>query len=50
MVGNSTSLKGLECIPFSYSPMARTLEDLVYIWKAVVSMEPWKYDHTVSLG
>jgi len=25
------------------------LEDLEYFWKAVVGMQPWKYDHSVSI-
>jgi Asp-tRNA(Asn)/Glu-tRNA(Gln) amidotransferase A subunit family amidase len=47
-VGNVTSMPGQEGVPAVYSPMSRTLEDLEYFWKAVVSMEPWKYDHSVS--
>lgn len=27
--------------------MARTLNDLTYFTKAIVSMKPWKYDYTV---
>ncbi|KAF5349275.1 hypothetical protein D9756_009431 [Leucocoprinus leucothites] len=45
-IGNATSMPGQEGIPPVYSPMARTLEDLEYFWKAVVSMEPWKYDYS----
>lgn len=48
--GNATSMAGQEGVPAVYSPMARTLEDLEYFWKAVVGMEPWKYDHSVSLS
>ncbi|EKM76941.1 hypothetical protein AGABI1DRAFT_115573 [Agaricus bisporus var. burnettii JB137-S8] len=44
--GCSTSMPGQEGVPAVYSPMARTLEDLEYFWKAVVSMKPWKYDHS----
>lgn len=47
-MGNSTSMAGQEGVAPVYSPMARTLEDLETFWKAVVSMEPWKYDHSVS--
>lgn len=47
-LGNSTGLLGQDGVPIICAPMARTLEDLVYFWKAAVSMEPWKYDHTVS--
>lgn len=45
--GSSTSMPGQDGVPPVYSPMARTLEDLDYFWKAIMSMEPWKYDHTV---
>ncbi len=34
-------------IPAVYSPMTRTLEDLETFWRAVVSMKPWEYDHSV---
>jgi Asp-tRNA(Asn)/Glu-tRNA(Gln) amidotransferase A subunit family amidase len=46
-MGSSTSMPGQEGVAPVYSPMARTLEDLEYFWKAVMSMEPWKYDHSV---
>ncbi|KAF9458384.1 amidase signature domain-containing protein [Collybia nuda] len=42
--GILASMPGQEGIPQVCSPMARTLEDLETFWKAVVSMEPWKYD------
>lgn len=29
--------------------MARTLEDLDFFWKAVIGMQPWKYDPSVNL-
>ena len=45
--GNTTSMPGQEGIPAVYSPMTRTLEDLEMFWKAVVSMKPWEYDHSV---
>ncbi|KIM42466.1 hypothetical protein M413DRAFT_134551 [Hebeloma cylindrosporum] len=45
-MGSSTSMPGQEGVAPVYSPMARTLEDLEYFWKAIVSMEPWKYDHS----
>lgn len=45
--GSSTSIPGQEGVMPVYSPMARTLEDLETFWKAVVSMQPWKYDHSV---
>lgn len=46
--GSGTSIPGQEGVPAVYSPMARTLEDLETIWKAIVSMKPWEYDHSVS--
>lgn len=45
--GSSTSMPGQEGVAPVYSPMARTLEDLEYFWKAIMQMEPWKYDPTV---
>ncbi|KAK0731309.1 amidase signature domain-containing protein [Lasiosphaeris hirsuta] len=45
--GICTSMPGQEGVPSVYSPMARTLGDLAYFTKAVVGMEPWKYDGTV---
>lgn len=44
--GNATSVPGQDRIPAVSSPMARTLEDLEYFWKAVVDMKPWEYDYT----
>ncbi|KAF8799574.1 amidase signature enzyme [Phlegmacium glaucopus] len=43
-MGSATSMPGQEGVAPVYSPMARTLEDLEFFWKAVVSMQPWKYD------
>ena len=40
-------MPGQEGIPAVYSPMTRTLEDLVYFTKSLISMKPWKYDHSV---
>lgn len=48
-MGNATSMPGQEGIPAVYSPMARTLEDLEVFWKAIFSMKPWTYDHSVSI-
>lgn len=45
--GVSTSMAGQEGIPSVFSPMARTLDDLTYFTRALVQMQPWKYDHTV---
>ncbi|KAF5383005.1 hypothetical protein D9615_004884 [Tricholomella constricta] len=44
--GNSTGIPGQEGVPPVYSPMARTLEDLETVWKAIVSMKPWEYDNS----
>lgn len=46
-MGMDTSTPGQEGIPSVFSPMARTLEDLVYFTKSMISMKPWNYDHTV---
>ena len=45
--GVSTSMPGQEGIPSVYSPMARTLGDLAYFTKSMISMRPWQYDHSV---
>lgn len=45
--GVCTSMPGQEGVPSVYSPMARTLDDLTYFTRAVVGMQPWKYDFTV---
>lgn len=45
--GILTSMPGQEGVPSVYSPMARTLDDLGYFTKAVIGMEPWKYDPSV---
>jgi len=45
--GNPTSMPGQEGIPAVYSPMTRTLEDLETFWRAIMSMKPWEYDHSV---
>lgn len=45
--GTQTSMPGQEGVPAVYSPMARTLEDLTYFTRAIIQMEPWKFDHTV---
>lgn len=47
--GNATSMPGQEGVPAVCSPMARTLEDLEVFWEAVMEMEPWTYDHSVSI-
>jgi Asp-tRNA(Asn)/Glu-tRNA(Gln) amidotransferase A subunit family amidase len=46
--GGGTSIPGQEGVPPVCSPMTRTLEDLETFWKAVVSMKPWEYDHSVD--
>ncbi|KAJ5761522.1 Amidase [Penicillium manginii] len=45
--GVSTSMPGQEGIPSVFSPMARTLNDLTYFTRAIINMQPWKYDHSV---
>ncbi|KAI9925774.1 hypothetical protein ASPWEDRAFT_582858 [Aspergillus wentii DTO 134E9] len=46
-VGVSTSMAGQEGVASVFSPMARTLNDLTYFTKAIIGMQPWKYDYTV---
>lgn len=45
--GGGTSIPGQEGVPPVYSPMTKTLDDLEYIWKSIVGMRPWAYDHSV---
>lgn len=45
--GVDTSMPGQEGIPSVLSPMARTLDDLIFFSKSIISMKPWKYDHSV---
>ncbi|OJD23829.1 hypothetical protein ACJ73_04813 [Blastomyces percursus] len=45
--GINTSMAGQEGVPSVFSPMARTLNDLTYFTRAVIGMQPWKYDHSV---
>lgn len=46
-IGNFTSMPGQEGVNSVYSPMARTLPDLVYFMKTITEMKPWDYDYTV---
>ena len=46
-MGMNTSMPGQEGIPSVFSPMARTLEDLVYFSRSLIGMKPWFWDHTV---
>lgn len=46
-MGTSPSMPGQEGIPAVYSPMARTLDDLIYFSRSLIKMQPWHYDHTV---
>ena len=45
--GSSSTVVGQEGVPSAYSPMTRTLEDLETVWRAIVGMKPWDYDHSV---
>lgn len=40
-------MAGQEGVASVFSPMARTLNDLTYFTKAIVGMQPWRYDHSV---
>ncbi|KAI9689272.1 MAG: hypothetical protein M1820_010183 [Bogoriella megaspora] len=46
-VGMNTSMPGQEGVPSVFSPMARTLHDLMYFTKSLILMKPWEYDYTV---
>jgi Asp-tRNA(Asn)/Glu-tRNA(Gln) amidotransferase A subunit family amidase len=46
-MGIDTSMPGQEGVPSVYSPMARTLDDLVYFTKSFIGMKPWEVDYTV---
>ena len=46
-MGMNTSMPGQEGIPSVFSPMARTLEDLVYFSRSLIGIKPWLWDHTV---
>ena len=46
-MGMNTSMPGQEGIQSVFSPMARTLDDLVYFTRNFIKMKPWNYDHTV---
>jgi Asp-tRNA(Asn)/Glu-tRNA(Gln) amidotransferase A subunit family amidase len=45
--GVDTSMPGQEGIPSVFSPMTRTLGDLVYFTKSLIQCKPWKYDQSV---
>ncbi|KAI9796187.1 MAG: hypothetical protein M1833_006438 [Piccolia ochrophora] len=45
--GSSTSMPGQEGVQSVFSPMARTMNDLTYFSKSILSMKPWTYDHSV---
>ena len=40
-------MPGQEGIPSVFSPMARTLGDLVYFSRSLIGMKPWLWDHSV---
>lgn len=45
--GMNTSMPGQEGVPSVFSPMARTLDDLVYFTRSFIKMKPWRLDHSV---
>ncbi|TGZ80643.1 acetamidase [Ascodesmis nigricans] len=47
-IGNVTSMAGQEGVLAVYSPMARTLPDLIYLMKSITEIKPWEYDYTVA--
>ena len=46
-MGMNTSMPGQEGVPSVFSPMARTLEDLIYFTKNLIGTKPWQWDHSV---
>ncbi|KAK9234011.1 acetamidase [Lipomyces kononenkoae] len=46
-VGTNSSMPGQEGIGAVFSPMARTLNDLTYFTRSLITMRPWNYDHSV---
>lgn len=46
-MGMNTSMPGQEGIPSVFSPMARTLGDLVYFSRSLIGIKPWEWDHSV---
>ncbi|KAF8455851.1 amidase signature domain-containing protein [Terfezia claveryi] len=45
---NSTSMSGQEGVMAVYSPMARSMPDLVYFLRSIIEMKPWTYDQACS--
>ena len=45
---NTTPMAGQEGVMSVYSPMARSLPDLVYFFRSVIEMKPWTYDQACS--
>ncbi|KAG9696829.1 amidase signature enzyme, partial [Aureobasidium melanogenum] len=45
--GVDTSMPGQEGIPSVFSPMTRTLSDLVYFTRSLIQCKPWTYDQSV---
>ncbi|KAF8463153.1 acetamidase [Kalaharituber pfeilii] len=45
---NTTSMPGQEGVVSVYSPMARSLPDLLYFLRSVIEMKPWTYDQGCS--
>lgn len=43
----SNACSGQECVVSSIGPMARSLEDVQYVFKALVNMEAWNWDPKV---
>ena len=46
-MGMNTSMPGQEGIPSVFSPMTRTLEDLIYFARSFIGMKCWHWDHSV---
>lgn len=46
-MGMNTSMPGQEGIPSVFSPMTRTLDDLIYFTRSFIGMKCWQWDHSV---
>lgn len=46
-MGVATSMPGQEGVPSVFSPMARTLVDLVYFSRSLIGMRCWQWDYSV---
>lgn len=45
VLGNQSSMMGVEAVPTLTGPLAQRLEDLEEVYKRVIDMKPWEYDY-----